>query len=446
MTVSGGTLQINPVVGSPTLSSLPGGAAVTNNATVTINAPNTVAGTVSGTGTLNVGDTPRHGGQPHRDNRHPGDCQHQWNEHPDDRASSTPNAPAVVSTIGTLNVGSGTLDVTNNGVILPYAAGNGATAALAVRNEIISGLNGGTWTGPGITSSTAAAAAANVNTVYPEAVGYADTSTLYPGGGTFLGQSVGGSNGDAIVVRWTLLGDANLDGKVNATDLAILRDNYNTRSGGTWQEGDFAYNGKVNASDLADIRENYGKSVNSVVSDAVTAMHKADALHPTGIASAAVHAPPSGKIELVVNTITGDAQLEGNTTSLSIYEIDSNGSLVPGNLITLASQYPSDGFSTYGSDQTIISEGTTSNGPSFTGVFNIDLGDIYKPGDPQDLTLLTYNNNKPNQENDFQNSATTSGTSVIYTTGTPEPATLGLLAVSTLGLLARRRRRRCLDN
>jgi hypothetical protein len=48
----------------------------------------------------------------------------------------------------------------------------------------------------------------------------------------------------AQAVNYTLLGDANLDGKVNGTDFAILASNFNQSVTG-WDNGDFAYDSGI---------------------------------------------------------------------------------------------------------------------------------------------------------------------------------------------------------
>jgi hypothetical protein len=78
---------------------------------------------------------------------------------------------------------------------------------------------GGNWSGKGITSSTAASTAGT-------GVGHALASEILgAGGGTFLGTAVDGS---AVLARYTLLGDATLDGMVDFNDLVKLAQNYNT--------------------------------------------------------------------------------------------------------------------------------------------------------------------------------------------------------------------------
>jgi hypothetical protein len=59
-----------------------------------------------------------------------------------------------------------------------------------------------------------------------------------------------------------LLGDANLDGTVNATDLNALAVNWQSDSA-VWSSGDFTGEGSVNASDLNVIGSNWRKSIGS---------------------------------------------------------------------------------------------------------------------------------------------------------------------------------------
>jgi autotransporter-associated beta strand protein len=69
------------------------------------------------------------------------------------------------------------------------------------------------------------------------------------------------SGGGNYEVRATLLGDANLDGTVNAADLADLAGNYGKSSGQMWANGDFDSNGNVNVADLADLTSNFGATL-----------------------------------------------------------------------------------------------------------------------------------------------------------------------------------------
>jgi Dockerin type I domain len=103
-----------------------------------------------------------------------------------------------------------------------------------------SGYNGGTWNGPGIISSSAAAA----NGAF--AIGYADGNV----------DSLTAAAPNQILLKYTLAGDANLDGTVNITDLLILLNNYGD-TGQDWADGDFNYDGAVNVTDLLAMLNNY---------------------------------------------------------------------------------------------------------------------------------------------------------------------------------------------
>ena len=159
--------------------------------------------------------------------------------------------PDGASVVNTLAIADGArLDLTDNALVIDYAT---TSPFSDVRSQIISGFAGGSWTGDGITSSTAAASASR-------AIGYAESSTvLGPAGGTFVGQTV---DGTAVLVRTTLRGDANLDGLVNFDDLARLAQNYNNTDGQRlWPHGDFTYDGNVDFNDLAALAQNYNTAL-----------------------------------------------------------------------------------------------------------------------------------------------------------------------------------------
>jgi hypothetical protein len=67
--------------------------------------------------------------------------------------------------------------------------------------------------------------------------------------------------GDYVLNFFTLLGDTNHDGKVDATDLGNLASNYGATSGANWAQGDFNYDGAVDITDLGDLASNYGASL-----------------------------------------------------------------------------------------------------------------------------------------------------------------------------------------
>jgi hypothetical protein len=144
----------------------------------------------------------------------------------------------------------GTLDVTDNAVIVDYPAAEPNPAA-TIRSQIIAGRNGAsvgaTWTGKGITSSTAAAQV--VTEPESVSVAYADNGTLPLGPYTnFRGNAVDAST---VLVRYTRTGDANLDGVVNDDDVTIVGATYAPGvPQASWALGDFDYSGFVDDDDV----------------------------------------------------------------------------------------------------------------------------------------------------------------------------------------------------
>ena len=63
-----------------------------------------------------------------------------------------------------------------------------------------------------------------------------------------------------VTVGYTVFGDANLDGKVNAQDFDALAANYGATSGKFWYQGDFNYDGVVNVVDFNILAENYNQA------------------------------------------------------------------------------------------------------------------------------------------------------------------------------------------
>jgi hypothetical protein len=149
------------------------------------------------------------------------------------------NDSALLRINGTMT-NSGTVDLAGGDMILDYT---GASPIIAIKAQLLAGYNNGSWTGTGIRSSTAAANAGPLKT----AVGYGEASTIFgPSGGVFDGQTV---DGTSLLLKYTYTGDANLDGKVDITDLLKLATGWHVAT--TWTGGDFDYNGVVDSRDLA---------------------------------------------------------------------------------------------------------------------------------------------------------------------------------------------------
>jgi hypothetical protein len=91
------------------------------------------------------------------------------------------------------------------------------------------------------------------------------SSTGYSGYGVGLvdgNDAVSGTpvSANSIEVAYTLEGDANLDGKVDATDFSIFAPHFGLLTSLGWEAGDFNYDGRVDASDFSAFASNFGLS------------------------------------------------------------------------------------------------------------------------------------------------------------------------------------------
>jgi len=156
-------------------------------------------------------------------------------------AGSQPGStPASNVNITSLSItGNGALDITNNHIIIDYTSGHDPISSIAAL--IHSGYANGTWTGGGIMSTTAQS-----NASY--GIGYADAADP--------GNPAGLSSGQ-IEIKYTLLGDANLDGKVNGSDFTLMAANFNDSVTAGWDKGDFNYSGTVNGDDFVLLADNF---------------------------------------------------------------------------------------------------------------------------------------------------------------------------------------------
>src|SRR5439155_7228828 len=114
----------------------------------------------------------------------------------------------------------------------------------AIAGLIRTGYNSGSWTGTGITSSTAAVVAADALNLNKTGLGFGEASAL--GISSFDGIDV---DATAVLIRYTLLGDANLDGSVDTLDFNLLAVNFSS-TGSTWTQGDFDYSGTTDTVDF----------------------------------------------------------------------------------------------------------------------------------------------------------------------------------------------------
>src|SRR6202044_3745952 len=106
------------------------------------------------------------------------------------------------------------------------------------------GYNNGDWNGTGIISTSAL----TPTNGFAYALGFSDGKD-----GVVSGLSSGQIEG-----KYTLLGDANLDGTVNGSDFSILAGNFGL--GYTnWDQGNFLFGSSVNGSDFSALAANFGQ-------------------------------------------------------------------------------------------------------------------------------------------------------------------------------------------
>ena len=130
--------------------------------------------------------------------------------------------------------GNGVLDIGNNTLFISYYDTNSDPIS-SIAAYLKSGFNGGHWNGPGIISS---AAQTTING-HRYGVGWADSKD----------KIAPGLSSGQIEVKYTLLGDANLDGTVNGSDFSILAANFG-QGATNWDQGNFLFTPAVNGSDF----------------------------------------------------------------------------------------------------------------------------------------------------------------------------------------------------
>jgi hypothetical protein len=163
-------------------------------------------------------------------------------------AKMAPDSNSVL-TVDSLSMAPGsTLDLATNRLVIDYGAGN-ASPASAVEAALRSGFNGGSWTGTGLISSSAA-----TNPHY--ALAYADGNN--PADAT----AISGLQPNEVIVQYELAGDADLTGSVDFSDVLTVARNYGRSIDANgnpvdWADGDFNYDGTVDFEDLLDVAENF---------------------------------------------------------------------------------------------------------------------------------------------------------------------------------------------
>ncbi|MGD0140990.1 MAG: PEP-CTERM sorting domain-containing protein [Tepidisphaeraceae bacterium] len=176
----------------------------------------------------------------------------------------------------TINTASNsTVDIGTNALII----NNSSDPIATIQAYLSAGYNGGAWNGPGGIVTSAPLTFDGLK----YGLGYADGKD-----GVVSGLSSG-----QIEVKYTLLGDANLDGLVNGSDFNILAANFNQSITG-WDQGDFNYDGLVNATDFNVLAANFNQGINNGASAGdVAALDAFAAANGLSIPTSAVPEPAS---------------------------------------------------------------------------------------------------------------------------------------------------------
>jgi hypothetical protein len=155
------------------------------------------------------------------------------------------------TTAGGLSVvGTGYVNL-NGGLLLNYATSS-ADPVTTIRGYLKTGYANGAWTGPGINSSTAAGSGGIFGLAYIDSDNPADATAA----------ASAGLAPNQLLVKYAQVGDADLTGSVNFSDLLAIAPYYG-QSGVDWAAGDFNYDGVFNFADLLLLAKNYSPVLTS---------------------------------------------------------------------------------------------------------------------------------------------------------------------------------------
>jgi hypothetical protein len=203
-----------------------------------------------------------------------------------------------------------TLDLADNDLAILYGSGTSPLPQVQQDLQTGSNYNASTgafqWNGTGMISSVAP------TTGGATGLGYATESELsaisQAAGGsaitTFDGQSLGAN---AVLVKYTLMGDSTLSGTVSGTDYNAVLANYDTN--GDWSQGNFHYGGTTSGNTFTN-GQIAGQDYNTVLSnyDGSLAAYLPGGTGPALAPAAAVAVKP------------GDSTTGSSATSISVHK------------------------------------------------------------------------------------------------------------------------------
>ena len=145
---------------------------------------------------------------------------------------------------GLQNLNGAALDIGRSTVYVNYAGSSDPLSL--IRSYLHNGYNGGGWNGlptagTGVITTSAGSAVFGI--------GYADSAD-----GTGINPAP-----NTVELKYTVFGDANLDGTVGLPDFLATSRNV-ARTGASWDQGDFNYDGTTNLPDLVTLVRDFGKT------------------------------------------------------------------------------------------------------------------------------------------------------------------------------------------
>jgi hypothetical protein len=186
--------------------------------------------------------------------------------------------PGTLHLNGTFTIGlsagtplTGTLEIGQSTVYVGYFGG--PNSAALVQQWLVAGYNGGAWNGTPVGSSgaiTSSAAAGGPTGVF--GIGYAD----------WADGVVNGQPSNTVEIRYTVMGDTNLDRLVNAVDAVTMARNYLIAGKTAWDLGNFNYDATINLSDAMILQKNFNATATGSVVAATVAAVGAAASVPGG--------------------------------------------------------------------------------------------------------------------------------------------------------------------
>ena len=181
----------------------------------------------------------------------------------------------------TLTLGSNAvIDLAGSALVLDYTGL--ANPATTLEGFVRTGYNAGTWTGKGITSSTAAGNPG----LY--AVGIIDNAKRGTPLASFGGATVPAT---AVLIRLTYLSDIDLDGLVTSNDAILFAANYSDGKASTHQFGDLNYSGMLESSDAILFATAYNEALPLITS--VVSVQAAPLAPLTTTSAAVIRAAPA---------------------------------------------------------------------------------------------------------------------------------------------------------